>query len=134
MNRRVEKMIPRAIEAARAHIAEDREIKLKYKGAIPAEYNGYVSSFGAAILQSGLKAAIAFNESASSGSAKDRKLLMRAVLEIIKNEKVARDASLLDYVLTDGHDTPETRRKIMDAAIALKLAIRTFELKKEDEV
>lgn len=122
MNRRIENWIPKAIIAAEQQLANN--------GVIKSEYNGYVSSFGAAILQSGLKAAIAFNESASSSSKEDRKPLMRAVLQIIKNEPVGKDAKLLDYVLSNGNDNAETKAQIMDAAVALKLAIRTFKLER----
>jgi len=138
MNRRVEKLIPKAIKAAKHCIAENEEIVKKYNGAVPSEYNGYISAFGAAVLQSGLKAAIAFNESASSKSAKNRRLLMLAILEIISGQNIQENSNetLLDYVLS--RDTAgtkaETKAEIMDAATALKLAIRTFELKKEDEL
>ncbi len=122
MNRRVENWIPAAIQAAETHLAKN--------GVIKKEYNGYISSFGAAVLHSGLKAAIAFNESASSGSKEERGPLMKAILNIITNAP-KKDEKLLDYVLE--HDTADTREKILDAATALKLAIRTFKLSKEEE-
>ena len=125
MNKRVENWIPAAIEAAQTHLANH--------GVIKKEYNGYISSFGAAVLQSGLKAAIAFNESASSGSTEDRGVLMKAILQIITNRPIENNSNekLLNYVLE--HDDNETKEKIMDASTALKLAIRTFKLSKEDE-
>ncbi len=135
MNRRVDKLIPKAIKAAKTHIADNKEILKKYNGAIPSEYNGYISSFGAAVLQSGLKAAVAFSESASSGSEKDKKPLMRAILSLVKNDHDHNndndEKSLLEYVLNN--DTLDTQNKIMEATTALKLAVRTFELKKGDE-
>lgn len=124
MNRRVEAWIPAAIQAAQKHLANEQ-------GVIKKEYNGYISSFGAAVLQSGLKAAIAFNESASSSSKEDRTLLMQALLQIVSNREIPEKSNnindkLLSFVLAN--DTKKTKEKILDAATALKLAIRTFKL------
>jgi len=127
MDRRIDKLIPKAIKAANHCIANNKEIFKKYNGAIPSEYNGYISSFGAAVLQSGLNAAIAFNESENSRSARNKRPLMQAILELIKNEN-DKEEKLLEYVLSN--DSSETKDKIMDAVTALKLAIRTFELEK----
>jgi len=125
MNRRVENWIPAAIQAAETHLAKN--------GVIKKEYNGYISSFGAAVLHSGLKAAIAFNESASSGSKEERGPLMLALLQIVTDQQIDNnsDEKLLKYVLDN--DTADTKEKILDAATALKLAIRTFKLSKEEE-
>lgn len=127
MNRRIEKLIPKAIKSAERHLANQSVIR--------SEYNGYISSFGAAILQSGLQAAIAFNENTSSSSKEDRRPLMRAILEIVTNREIPKnsDEKLLDYVLTPGNEVSEIKARIMNAAVALKLAIRTFELRKGDE-
>lgn len=126
MNRRIDKLIPKAIEAAGRHLSTE--------GIIHSEYNGYISSFGSAVLQSGLKAAIAFNESESSGSAKDKRPLMRAILELVTKTIVEKDskAKLLDHVLSFGENTSAIKDEIMDAATALKLAIRTFKLDKKE--
>ncbi len=124
MNRRIDKLIPKAIESAGRHLANN--------GVINSEYNGYISSFGAAVLQSGLKAAIAFNESESSASAKDKKPLMRAILELVVKRGIIENEKLLDHVLVIENDTSDTKDEIMDAAAALKLAIRTFKLERED--
>ena len=125
MNRKIDNLIPVAIKAVtKAELLED--------GKISKEYNGYISSFGAAVMQSGLKPAIAFNESESSGSQKDRKKLMKAVLYIIKQENPNNEDmedKLLSYVLKNDN----LQEKILDAATALKLVIRTFKLKKEGE-
>jgi len=121
MDRRVDKLIPKAIKAAKTHIADNKKI---FK-----EYNGYISSFGASILQSGLKPAVAFNESASSSSAKNKIPLMQAILELITEQEPEKDAKLLNYILEHPKKESKIKHKIIDAAIALKLAIRTFELK-----
>lgn len=125
MSKRINKLISIALEAAEKHLEKD--------GKIEKEYNGYISSFGAAVIQSGLKAAVAFNESESSGSAKDRKKLMKAILHILKKGQMndGDNDKLMNYVLEN--DNPATKSDIMDAAAALKLAIRTFKLEKNEE-
>ena len=123
MNKRIDSLIPKAIEAVKT-IEEGMERK-----KLPSEYKGYVSSFGAAVLQSGLKAAIAFYESKSSSSVPNKKPLMLAILELItdkKPDKKNKD-SLLKYVIKN--DSLELKDEILDAAAALKLAINTFEMK-----
>jgi CRISPR-associated protein Cmr5 len=124
MNKRIEKWIPSAIKAI------EKSGIVKADGTIPKEYNGYISSFGAAVMQSGLKAAIAFNENTESGSVYGKSPLMRAILEIMNGEPPAEGATLLAYVLSN--DTIETKSAVLDATIALKLAIRTFKLVEGD--
>lgn len=117
--KRVEDYIPIALR-----VLED-----KFKdGKIPSEYNGYISAFGAGIVQSGLKPTIAIyeNKSASTKSEKDR--LTRIILKII--DKETKEESLLRYVINSKKDIGFLKEKIKDASIAIKLAIRTFELKK----
>lgn len=122
MNRRIENFIPTAIKAAEQHLATNGKIK--------SEYNGYISSFGAAVMQSGLKAAVAFNESTNSSSNEDKDLLMKAILQTVLRRPVERNERLLDYILNNNRIESQLKIQIMDAAVALKLAIRTFELTK----
>jgi len=122
MNKRIDSLIPKAIEAV-------KNIQDEMKGKkLPSEYKGYVSSFGAAVLQSGLKAAIAFYESKSSSSVQNKKPLMLAILELVTDKKPDKNNdSLLEYVIKN--DSLELKDEILDAAAALKLAINTFEMK-----
>jgi len=122
MNRRVEKMIPKAIEAVNEFLASNNEVK--------SEYNGYISSFGASIIQTGLKAAIAFNENTNSGSNEDKQALMQAILKLVKSN-MGDNEKLLPYVISEEEQGRSPQNEIMDAAIALKLAIRTFKLEKK---
>ncbi len=118
--KKLDSLIPLAIDAANNNLAEN--------GRIPKEYNGYISSFGASA-RSGLKPAVAFFENKSADSMQDKTKLMKAVLEIIcKYRQIHPEpATLMEYVLS-----PETngflKKDVMDAATALKLAIRTFKL------
>jgi len=118
--KKLDRLIPLAIDAANKNLAKD--------GRIPKEYNGYISSFGASA-RSGLKPAVAFFENKSAASMQDKTKLMKTVLEIIcKYRQIDEEHdTLMEYVLL--HETDGFLRKdIMDAATALKLAIRTFEL------
>ena len=89
----------------------------KNKDCVPKEYNGYIASFGASIRQSGLLATILFFENESSKAMQDRRKVLRAIeyiLEIPQNS------------IRNNLD----RDKIEMAAVALKLAIRTYKLEK----
>ena len=86
---RVEELIPRTMEV----------LKNRFKdGEIEKEYNGYISSFGASVLMSGLKASVAMFESENSSAQADRKKLMNIILQILDESKTEKD-KLLDYIL-----------------------------------
>lgn len=109
---------------------KDVDIFLLNDGDICKEFKGYISSFGAAVLQSGLLPALAFNHKTESGSKKDRLLLMNAIFLLLKEmrkDEVIEEESLFDYA----KKFPESRlirNQILDAATAIKLVIRTYNL------
>lgn len=115
MKKRIEQLIPKAIDAVETHLANNKKVD--------SEYNGYISSFGAAVIQSGLVPAVAFYSSESSKSDKDKKKLLTAIADLMQIE-----GKLLDFVLQN--DFPTTKDWVLDVATSLKLAIRTFELVK----
>jgi CRISPR-associated protein Cmr5 len=133
MNRNIDQLIPPAMDAVNKHIVNHKPIYKKYKGAIPSEYNGYISSFGGAVLQSGLKAAVAFNENKNTDAEKDKTPLMNAILDIVTQNDDQQYKSLLDYILSHPNKLSQIQESILDAATAIKLVIRTFELKKEEK-
>ena len=122
MNKKaVEAWLPAAFEALKqAGIVND--------GIAPAEFSGYISSFGASIIQSGLLPSVAFYERNDAGSKNDKAKLTKAILKIINKE--ATDSNLLDYIIKNQNSSSNLKEDIINAAIAIKLAIRTFELKK----
>ena len=87
------------------------------KNCVPKEYNGYISSFGASIRQSGLLATILFFENSSSNAMQDRRKVLRAIEYILELPQNSLRNNL-------------NREKIETAAVALKLAIRTYKLEK----
>jgi CRISPR-associated protein Cmr5 len=115
--KRVENYIPRAIEVL--------EEKFKNK-AIPKEYNGYISAFGAGIIQNGLKPTVAIYENKQANNKSDKDVLTEIILQIIDSN--TQENSLLRYILSSKENEDILKEKIKDAAIAIKLSIRTFKL------
>jgi len=118
--KRVEEYIPIALE-----VLED-EFK---DGKIPSEYNGYISAFGAGIIQSGLKPTVAIYENKNSSTKSEKDRLTRVILKMIDSQ--TSEESLLRYIIGSDEDENILKEKIKDASIAIKLAMRTFKLKKD---
>jgi len=110
MRNRIENYIPRALEAIeKFHIANN--------GEVAKQFNGYIASFGASVRQAGLLATVLFYANEQSNAEEDRKKIIEAIEyiiedEIVKNNRVERSI----------------RAKVEDAAVALKLSVRTFKL------
>jgi CRISPR-associated protein Cmr5 len=113
MNKRIETYIPLALQAIDS-------LGISKNGSVPKEFNGYISSFGASVRQAGLLATILFYDNANANSQEDRSKVIRA-LEKITGEKLDKNTK----------NSPIFRAQVEDAAIALKLALRTFKLIKE---
>lgn len=105
--------LQRALEAVR-----EVGIYRENRNCVPKEYNGYISSFGASIRQAGLLATILFFENETSSALQDRKKVLRAIEYIL---------GFNEHSLQDNLD----REKIEMAAVALKLAVRTYKLEKD---
>ncbi|GAA0182523.1 type III-B CRISPR module-associated protein Cmr5 [Clostridium sediminicola] len=134
--KRIEILIPKALQAVTDFIA-DNDMKVK------TEYKGYISSFGASIIQSGLYTAIAFYESTTSEVEKERRNLLKAIRCVVDEDYDKSDKELLmNYCMLNdiqfsqdnvsGKSKTELKEEIIDAAIAIKLAIRTFEIKQQE--
>lgn len=118
---RVEKLIPIAIEAAREKLA-DRN------GVIQKVYNGYISAFGATVIQAGVLPAVANLEKDTDRTKGSRRLIADALLYILRN---------IGYTILEGDLTRTSinyqnfssfKKDLLDATTALKLAVRTFKL------
>jgi len=96
---------------------------------IPSAYNGYISSFGASIIQSGLLPTLALFENTNSSTKENKEYLSYIIMQVISGNE--DDKSLLRYCL----DKDETlvKQQILDISVALKLSIRTFKLDKGDK-
>ncbi len=127
--RAVEKLIPDAIKAV-------SHSEMEVNGVVNKAYKGYISSLGAGIIQSGLLPTLAMYKGAEKSENKkaDTGKLLDAIFYVIeKNHKsdVISEKDLFNYALK-ASKVPENRQsvinEIMNASIAIKLAIRTFKL------
>lgn len=100
-------------------------------GVIPSSYNGYISSFGASITQSGLEPTLALFENENASTLEKKQLLPKLILSIL--DENSTETSLLKYVLKKPDEKQYLKRQILDIAIAIKLCIRTFKLEKSNK-
>lgn len=103
--------------------------------SFPSVYKGYISSFGASIIQSGLVAAAAFFEKEDTDSDASRYAVVKAVILLLQKRGIlekdgpAEECSLSEYALTSA-----VKLKDVDRAIAsLKIALRQYTPVKEQE-
>lgn len=115
----IEKYIPAALQ----------ELNNSFEDAIPSSYNGYISSFGASIIQSGLKPTLALFENVNASTLESIELLPTIILKILDPD--TQETSLLRYVSASHEDANYLKRKIIDISIAVKLSIRTFKLEEK---
>lgn len=120
--RKIDQLLPKARQAIMdCGISED-------KVTVSSTFRSYISSFGAAISNGSLLAAIAFFNQQKSAK-DDRPKLMQAIHQMLGGKR----KDLFEYAATA--QTPAEKHKmkedILNCAIALKLAMNLFELKKE---
>lgn len=91
-------------------------------------YKGYISSFGASIVQSGLVAAAAFFEKKDSDADENRCAVVNAIIAVLKeqNKLTGSIPSLSIYALQYKEDKEKLLKNIDKAVAALKLAIRQY--------
>ena len=125
--KRIQELIPHAIEAIDYLKIENEKD--------PGVYNGYVASFGAGIIHSGLLPVIAMYSNAEKSTRDgDKSKIPAAIFHVIqKINKDIKDKYLFDYILNQLREDPSQYQKlnrlVMDASIAVKLALRTYKLK-----
>jgi len=134
MNKRiVEKYIPFAIRLLENEIENDNRniVNDKDKKILNKVYNAYIAAFGANIIQNGLAPAIAFYKNENASSEKSRAEVVNLIEKILKEDsKIDKDKSLFDMCLEK--ETAQLTEDTINATIALKLAFRTYKLKKEE--
>lgn len=111
-NKNIEKLIPKAID-------------LLQKFPKEKVYQGYLASFGPTVITSGILQAVAFY----NGDDKKNEVI-KLMFKLIKDD-LKTDKNTLLEVLKEGENYKNyaIKNKILEASIACKLAIRTFELK-----
>ncbi len=118
--RNIEAYIPKVLEVLDRTFTE---------GVVPSAYNGYISSFGASIMQSGLLPTLALFENTNASTKENKEYLSYLIVQVLRGDTA--DVSLLRYVL-DGNQKL-LKKEILDISIAIKLSIRTFKLDKGKE-
>ena len=116
MNKRyIESAIPKAIE----FIKNEPKIYNDELKKVPNEFMGYISSFSVSVTMSGSMQSIIFYS--DKGSAKFHR---EAMLDVIRK--------LMDVQDLRGHleRNPLAKEKLLDSAIAFKMALRVFDLEK----
>lgn len=94
----------------------------------PKEFKGYISSFGASMIQSGLLPAVIFYENSENASA-DRALFIRAIILVLNRElgyNIDEDELFSTYIRNHQDNKSKLTADVNKAAIALKLALRVF--------
>jgi len=125
----IEKYIPIALA-----VLNDDQLCIVKNKMIDKTYNGYISSFGASIISSGLLPTFIFySKKAENHNEADRSLILKALEKMLKNNEIAilqYDENILQKAITHYSNT-RFKQKIQECAIALKLAIRTYPHPKE---
>jgi CRISPR-associated protein Cmr5 len=119
---RINKLLPAAYDVLKeVGIANEA-------GEINKTWRGQISSFGAAVTMGSLLSAISFFSS-KGGSDVDRKLLMDAILKLLPQGNVAETKSLFKYVRSNSDREQAVKHEVLEAAVALKIAMNLYELK-----
>lgn len=96
-------------------------------GNYPKEFRGYISSFGASLIQGHWQAAIAFFSNRAEAK-KERDKTLDMILALMKRQdKAITEDNLLSYALNH----PQARQRVLEHLVALKLALNIFEPVKE---
>jgi len=115
MNKKnIDKLIPKAIEALQSLQSED--------GSIDKVYQGYLASFGPTVISSGIVKTVAIYID-NDKSNKKRKNVTKIMFDLIGEDSddfIKDEKNSINYSL---------KNKILEANIACKLSIRTFNLK-----
>lgn len=124
---KVDKLLPEAYEAL-------ENFEIASKGKIDKKFRSYISTYGAAITMGSLLSATAFF-SAKGSAAEDRYKLLNAIYYLIaesgKSVSDIKNYDLFNYI-KDKEKTgegPKVKEEVINAAIALKLAMNLYELK-----
>lgn len=140
MKERINDLIPKAIIAIKdAKIADNNN-------CVQKEFKGYVSSIGASIIQTGLLPTLAFYHNDSGKKAKSSWIL-KCILKIIAPNQ--NNTLLISYVIDsckpqaqnsnnirlgdlDKEKLSLIEEDIMDAVIAIKLALITYKIEGDE--
>jgi hypothetical protein len=153
MRKQIQDLIPAATAAVRACLLDEKHKPLE---AVNEAYGGYAAAYGSTIDQCGLLAATAMycDLSKTSSTKANKTYLMDAIWFVLCADKKnpqfdafdraprtpaqageKRASTFFRYVQAQHEDRDRTyalKRQVLDAAVALKLVIRTFTQFKPD--
>ena len=113
--------------------ADESIRKVFGNGTISESFNGQIAAFSVSVALSGLKPTMAIYNSDSSNAEVDKKKIIKLLACMIDMDKdiEVEGADLYNKVInSDGAVENSLKKAIIEYAIALKLAIRTFKLSK----
>ena len=108
-----------------------KECGIVKNGKIEKAFRGQISTFGAAVTMGSLNAAIAFFSKDEKAKVERSKLIEAILVVIRKNEKVDDNIKTLYEYVSKKKNEEECKEKIMNAAIAIKLAMNLYEFDDE---
>lgn len=135
--KRIEQLIPCAMQAIQETMFKDGK-----KQEIPREFKGYISSFGASIIQNGLIPTVTFFQNKEVRTMQDRTIINMLIFKMLKdnsikdmlgNISVDETNDLLEIIKVNKEYYILMCEWVMDAATALKLAMRTFKIQEKEE-
>ena len=131
MNKRIiNRYIPIAMKVIDKEIENKDSDLINNDKSIKGVYKGYISSFGASIIQSGLIATIAFFKNTESSSEGNKELVIKLIEKILKKDKkINKNDKLLEVAIKSGFYFTQD---VKNAAVALKLSLKTYRISKED--
>jgi CRISPR/Cas system CMR-associated protein Cmr5 small subunit len=119
--KRLEQYIPIAVDTV-------EDLFLSESGKVQGEYENLVSKFGVALRQLGLRTTLMAYSRDSDRAAVSRKKVLDAIQRIIEVHETGvcdPGRNMLDLLLIMPNESL-LKKKVTDAAIALKLALRLF--------
>lgn len=127
----VDQYLPTAYEAIKAAGIPNA------KGQVNKSYRGQISTLGAAITMGSIKSAVCyFKERANNNTDVDRRKLLHAITYILQHDEETKKRysgmkELPEYVMfLREEQIPGVREDIINAAIAIKLAMNLYEWEK----
>lgn len=105
-------------------------------GEYSREFSGYIPSFGASIIQSGLLPTLLFFEDKESDAKERSKVVQAITMVLFKNGNFTNDkkedVSIAEELLKDSRKEKAILKEVTEAAVALKLALRMYKRKEKD--
>jgi CRISPR-associated protein Cmr5 len=117
-SKRIDRLIPYAFTAITENLADNN--------TVDSVYASYVAAFGPTVRYVGLLQTVLFYE----GDAKKKKI-NTILWKILKQATPGLPGGSLHAYIQGQSDQRTTKERVLEAVVALKLAIRAFELKKD---